>query len=419
MKRKITDAEIWDGIVNESDVGFIPLSQLSDAVEAVSKLRVPLSDESSPKCLYPVGHSDDALSHPAECRALSLNKSHSIQELGPLKEIASDDGDGSYVIQFFPDLERVMIQTKGPSPRGGSQVPGHKWPWEIKDIPPHPVPISRASVGHFACSFHDRDRNALASADNLEVPDFRGKSLLEDRQPPPGLECFIERLFFLAYRTLLFRISQLRGSEQAAGQTLLERSDAGNRFAVRMTLRVLDDLSDRLIKLYRIKNGFDRRILGDSSALHLVHHVVRFRPSIRYVCAEYGPIDIRTGRRVEAVWMSVNILALGSETWLIVSHPCQRRSVEIGIEQEVRRISTPDQMQRRQQDLRMMRTCINLYVSPSEAEFLSPGERSSTSRSMAEAVFEEPLKEGLEILRSSKASNGLITRIESRLRSGA
>ena len=49
----------------------------------------------------------------------------------------------------------------------------------------------------------------------------------------------MKSLFILAYRTLLFRISQLRGVEMAGAQGLKEQSDADNRFAVNMVLSVL------------------------------------------------------------------------------------------------------------------------------------------------------------------------------------
>ena len=86
---------------------------------------------------------------------------------------------------------------------------------------------------HFACNDHDQGTSALARADNLVVPDLHGRTILYDRSPPPGLEAFMESLFFLAYRTLLFRISQLRGVEQAASQIHQERSAEGNRYAVK------------------------------------------------------------------------------------------------------------------------------------------------------------------------------------------
>ena len=208
-----------------------------------------------------------------DCGQSSKRRSHSIQQAKPLEEIACHDGrvrgGGPYVYQFFPDIQHTVEQTSAPSPGGGRIALAQKWPWEVEEIPPRPVTTEEASVGYFACDVHDQKMGGLGRADNLVVPDLRGMDTLHDHDPPPGLEPFMESLFFLAYRTLLFRISQLRGVEKAASQIHQERSAEGNRFAVAMMLEVFRDLSDKLTELYRFKQGYDRRILGEPGAIHL------------------------------------------------------------------------------------------------------------------------------------------------------
>ena len=161
---------------------------------------------------------------------------------------------------------------------------------------------------HFACNAHDQGTSALARADNLVVPDLNERSILYDQSPPPGLEGFVETLFFLAYRTLLFRISQLRGVERAASQFFRRGPQEGNRFAVKLTLEILAALSDRITELYRLKWRYDQRILGDSEAIHLVHHVASFRPIIRYACAEYNTVEVPRGKKTGKYLMSLNVL---------------------------------------------------------------------------------------------------------------
>ena len=422
MRREISDAEIWSGIVQESGVGFIPSTQIQQALKDIYRLQDIFSDEASPTCLYPVGYSDDNLAYPVECRKPADRKSHSIQKAKSLEEIACHDGHvpggRPYVYQFFPDIYDTVKQTSAATPGGGRPALAQKWPWEIKELPPHPVTIEEASVRHFACNDHDQDTSALARADNLVVPDLDGQTILDDHSPPPGLEAFMESLFFLAYRTLLFRISQLRGVEQAASQVHQERSAEGNRFAVKLTLGVLADLADRITELYRFKRGYDKRILGDSEAIHLVHHVASFHPIIRYACAEYTTVEVRGGKRPRRIWMSLNVLPLQGVTWLIASHPHQRNLMNIEIGRVIARMLTTIPKQRRREDLRMMRNGTNLYASPEKYRSMPERDKAKISSSMATTIFGEVLSQGLTVLRSSEGGQQVIRRVEARVRAG-
>ena len=422
MRGEPSNAAIWSGIAHESGVGFIAVTQIHQALQDLYRLQDLFSDESDPRCLYPVGHSDSQMAYPVECGQTAERKSHSIQHANVLEAIACYDGrapgGGPYVYQLFPDVTHTARQTAAPPPGGGRPLLAQRWPWEIEEIPPHCVTLGNASVRHFACNSHDQEASGLGRADNIVVPDLRGRRILDDHNPPPGLDSFMECLFFLAYRTLLFRISQLRGVEKAASQVHQERSAEGNRFAVKMVLQNLYELSDKLTELYRFKQGFDQRILGDSQAIHLVHHVVAFRPLIPYACAEYTPVQVGRPRREREVWVSINVLPLQGVTWLIVSHPCQRNSVTIEVGKVVDRMVSPDSRQRRRADFGIMRNSSNLCVSPKEYRLMPAEDRHEISSSMASAVFGDTLSKGLEILRSSKGGQDVIRRVEAKVRAG-
>ena len=403
-------------------MGFIAPTQIHQALKDMYRLQDIFSDEASPTCLYPVGYNDDKLAYPVECRKPAERRSHSIQKAKSLAEIACRDGQvaggGLYVYQLFPEISDTIKHTSAAAPNNGRPALGQQWPWEIKELPPHPVTIEEASVRHFACNDHDQGNSALARADNLVVPELDGPITLYDRSPPTGLEAFMDSLFFLAYRTLLFRISQLRGVEQAASQVHQERSAEGNRFAVKLTLEFLNDLSDKLTELYRFKQRYDQRILGSSENFHLVHHVASFDPIIRYTCAEYTPIEVRRGKKTRKIWMSVNVLPLQGVTWLIVSYPCQRNSEIFKIREKINLMLSTVFRYRRHEDLRMMCKSTNLYASPDEYRSMPEKDKSEISSSMAATVFGEFLSQGLAVLRSSEGGQRVIRRVEAKARAG-
>ena len=228
----------------------------------------------------------------------------------------------------------------------------------------------------------------------------------------------MESLFFLAYRTLLFRISQLRGVEKAASQVHQERSAEGNRFAVKLTLGFLADLSEKITELYRFKRAYDQRILGESGAIHLVHHVASFHPIIRYACAEYASVEVRRGKKTRKIWMSLNVLPLQGVTWLIASYPCRRGSVNIEIRKVIARMLSTVSSRRRREDLRMMCNSTNLYASPEEYRSMPEEDKAKISSSVATTVLGETLSQGLTILRSSEGGQRVIRRVEAKVRAG-
>ena len=316
MPGKLRPSQFLSAFVQECGLDFISPSDLSGAMGEMSRARAGLADEISPKCLFAVGFGEKEWSLPVMCGADASRGSHSIQEARPLREIAAPGPQGLYVLGFFPSVGQLTSLTKSIAGR-----PGTKWLWDVDAVPPRPVGIGEASVAHFACSSHDSGSRYLAAADNLEIPDLGDRRLFDDRDPPAGLDQFLHSLFVLAYRTLLFRFSQLRGVEKTAVRSLSKQAEDDNRFGVQSCLERLRELSGLLIEISREKSGYDRRILGETSALGLVHHVTEFAPVFRYTFSEFIPFDYRSGSRRKSIWSAVNVLPINGRTWLILSHP--------------------------------------------------------------------------------------------------
>ena len=149
---EFTPSQLWGALVRDWQVPFISDSEIESAMESLSKARLGLADESSPTCLVPIGLENRVPFSPVDCSRPADRGSHSIQRAGPLEEISTRLPGGLYVLQLFPDVRHLVKYSKGDSGRVAS-----KWLWEIDTLPPRDdVPISKASVGHFACDDHDR-----------------------------------------------------------------------------------------------------------------------------------------------------------------------------------------------------------------------------------------------------------------------
>ncbi len=410
MRVKLLPSQFWGAIVREWGLEFMAPSDLEGAMVTLSRARAGLADEISPTCLFPVGFGGKDWSLPVTCAADASRGSHSIQEAGSLEEIASPGPRGRYVLAVFPDINHLIPLTKGVAGR-----PATKWLWDIDAVPPRSVGVGEASVAHFACSLHDSNPRYLGAADNLEIPDLGGSRILDDREPPTGLGQFMDSLFVLAYRTLLFRFSQLRGVEKTAISALSEQSDADNRFGVQSCLGRLKELSSLLTAVSRAKSGYDRRILGDASALGLIHHVVEFFPSVRYAFSEFIPFGYGRGSRRKSIWSAVNVLLINGRTWLVLSHPHTGNSDVRGISQEVRSWTTTNPTSRKRLDLNAFANLTNVYVSPVDFEALPSSDRSALASTIAWKICEEPFEEGIKLLRSAPRGRDLVERLEREL----
>ena len=410
MSDKLRPSQIWGAIVRKWNLDFMAPSDVGNAMEAISKARVGLADEISPECLYPVGFGANEWSLPIKCGAYASRGSHSIQEAGPLNEIAAPGGKGLYVLGFFPNVSHLMRLTKGVAGR-----PGTKWLWDVDAIPPRSVPIGEASVAHFACGIHDSGSLYLGAADNLHVPDLGGRVILDDRDPPAGLNQFLHSLFMLAYRTLLFRLSQFRGVQKTVIRALSEQADADNRFGEHGCIERLRELAPVLTEIGREKSAYDRRILGDASALGLVHHVVEFNPGVRYACCEFIPFKYRNGSQKKSIWAAVNVLPINGRNWLILSHRFNRNSDIIAISKEVAAWATVNPALRKRRDFDSFVDFTNVFASPNDFYALLESDRSLVALRMAWKVCEEPFEEGLNFLRSSPRGLDLVKRCEREL----
>ncbi len=407
MKRKLSVADYSRGIVEEGNIQFVSPSLLSDVMGKLTIASRGLADRDKPLCLVAVRPGDEPWSIPVECGELANPDNHSIQEHGSLEEISSVGKGGAEVLQFLPDVGFLTQLTKG-----DDGLPGHKWLWDIEEIPPHPVPISEASVGHFACRSHDG--GLLGRADNLVVPDLHGRHLLDERSISADLVPFTEALFALAYRTLIFRISQLRGAAKVAADALKEQMDDGNWYASGLAVPQVSNFVAVLTELHRLKTGFDFRILEESPGVRLIHHVREFSPFIRYTCSECVPRLLSSKRQKTYVWMCVNILNLGGTTWLIVSHPIESEFASGSVERWVKRMTEYGPAARRRTDLRMFSESLNLFASPADFSGLPESDQSLVKSSLARLICQDPLEKGLELLQASPGGRGLLSRIENR-----
>ena len=419
MSQDFSEAQIWSKLVEERGVEHISTKHIQQALDDIYLLQGFFLDDSDPHCLYPVTSIDGEGTFSVECGEPAKRRSHSIQRDTSLKEIASHDGGarggGAYVYQFFPDIQQALQATSGPAQDGRTAL-GQVWPWEIGAIDPQPVTIEQASVMHFACNRHDQGTHALARADNLVVPELEGRRYLDERNPPTGMKPFMENLSVLAHRTLLYRISQLRGVEQAAAQLLVKRSAEGNRYAVDIIVGVLQDLSSKLTELYREKLAFDQRIADGFQSMQLIHHIGQLEPTVRYACSEYTTIPARAGNQQRHVWVSVNVLPLEGITWLIMSHRIKRSTANHDVKSKFQSMSSNLPYNRRRTDLHLMGNFVNLYASPDDYRNLPTEDRADIASTVAQSVYGDTLSKGLALLGESEGGRAAIGSAKDKLR---
>ena len=380
-------------------------------MEAVSRTRVGFADERRPLCLFPVNLESTPPFSPIDCGKRAVRRSHSIQENGSLWDISYLIGQGRSVYQFFPDVGHLVEHTRNDSNRIAS-----KWLWDVASLPPRKVPITRASTNHFACDVHDGP-TYLGRADNLKFSGISGHFSFDDRRTPAEFEELEEQLFYLAYRTLSFRISQFRGTEKEAARFLALQVLSNNRFGVRSCHEAMQEVSSTLTELFRFKNGFDRRILGETSAIRLVHHIVPFKPVIRYVASEYMPLEHLLYRGEDHIWVSLNVLFVDGRSWLILSHQTldnhHRNSL---VHRSVFDLAFGSDSDRKKADFDAFVTWTNLFASIEDFRGMLDQDKASIGSRIAWHICEEPYSKGLEILRSSPSGADEIARAISEIR---
>ncbi len=418
MPRKtVRPSQTMARLVEEWNIDFISPSQVQGAMAAIRLATTGLADEVEPKCLIACAlelRLNGTLGHtPVECSRAADADNHSIQENGVLSLISRVEQDGSRkVLRFLPTASRLVNLARGPA-----GYPGSEWVWNIRRLEPELIPISLASVAHFACGAHDG--YTFRPIDELCMPEWDSYVRIDERSCPAEYRDLASRLSLLAYRTLLYRISQFRGTESVCAEQLRAMVRAGNRFGVDSLRKNFDETSNVMTPLHRHKSLFDRR-LTEVDRGPLVHHIAPFAPTIPYAASEYLPIRhlAGRGRRQEEphFFASCNVLPDQDRTWFIVSYPAtSNSSLENSASNYVRDFTCENLTLRKKQDLEFLSGYTNVYASPSCYSALAPEDRSVVETAIAWNICEKPYQDSLEYLKRSDAGNQLITRIQNEI----
>ena len=401
---------IMRGLVGDLGDSFMQPRDIQGALEPLSVACVGLRDEDDPRCLLASGLTlasgfPEVGRRPVDCGAKSDNDAHSITENGVLSCIAKQGNGGREVLRFFPDAHQLVNLT-----RGDAGYPGSQGLWEIDRVLPKSVPIASASISHSTCKDHDRDFFGLV--DRLNLSGVTAHHRIADKRHDSE-----EALFRLSYRTLLFRLSQLRGSELEATRKRTEKVQDGNRFAVDMLDANLKDISSLVRALYRDKSVYDKRVVGDGKS-HFVHHVMPFNPRVRFAASEYMPIpcncrNCRLGSPATDDFLaSVNVLPGKSRSWLVVTYPsarCNRKRYDSVVANWVKDFcATNDDVMGRHREA--MITWTNLYCSPEDYCRLDDNARSFVEESIARAVCIDPFRLYLDIMATHPRGADLINK---------
>ena len=389
---------LMDKMIEDLGAQYIERQQVQSALDLLRVSRVGIRDEQDPRCLIASSLSSEVggpeLGHqPVDCGADASADVHSITENGVLSRIASQEKRGREVLRFMPDTHQLTDLSKR-----GDEHPGTRGPWEIDRIPPSRVPISQASVCHSTCADHDRD--FFGSVDRLDLSGITDYQRIHNAN-----HRLAEPLSRLGYRTLLFRISQMRGLELEVTRKRLEQVRAANRFAVDILDANLKDISGLVLSLHRDKLIYDRIVLGCRQN-NLVHHVMPFNPRVRFAASEYFDVPCRCKSNFDSTYeflASVNVIPGDKRSWLLVTYPqqrCFRKYYGSTVTNWVRDFcATSDVGFTRQLDA--MATWTNLYCSPKDYLQLYEQDRSVVEKSVANLTCRDPFARFLEVLERS------------------
>ncbi len=392
-------------MIEDSGSQYIQRKQVQDALDLLSVSRVGIRDEQDPRCLLASSLSLEfggpELEHqPVDCGADASADVHSITENGVLSRIASPERRGREVLRFMPDFHQLTALSKK-----GDEHPGTRGPWEIDRVPPSRVPISQASACHSTCADHDGD--FFGSVDRLDLSTITDYQRIIDNNH--GLA---ESLSRLAYRTLLFRISQMRGLELELTRKRLEQVSTGNRFAVDVLDANLKDISGLVLSLYREKLLYDRIVVWYHRN-NLVHHLMPFQPRVRFAASEYIDIPCRCKSDHSTTFeflASVNVLPGDGRSWLLVTYPqerCKRIYYGSTVANWVKDFCATSVVGFKHQ-LNAMATWPNLYCSPGDYDQLCEQDRSTVEQIVARITCRDPFGRYLEILERSPRGADLI-----------
>ena len=415
--RKVTTPEILNRLVEEWDIDFISPYQLRDAISAMREATVGLADDINPTCLVAatmdIRASGPSPHKPVSCGQHSYPDNHSITENGVLSKIADKTSAGEQVLKFFPTASNLANQL-----RGSGGYPGSEFAWNIERVFPERVAISLASIGHFACEWHDSGV-VLGKADKVQFPDRDAYFSISGHNPPIEFMELADALHQLAYRTLLFRISQFRGTELVAAKKIQEQIRAENRFLVDSMRDHLKELGSVALPLYRHKSQFDQYVV-EFANLPLVHHIAPFKPIVRYAFSEYQPFKFpqsRSRKEANDIYAAANVIPDDNVTWYVLSHPASYDAYDTSrFKNHVLDFTATAPDKRRAFDLGSLSGLTNIYASPTDYFSLPEDDRVEVERRLAKALCEAPHEKSLAFLEATPAGAKLINRIRADIR---
>ena len=398
---------IMRGMLDDMDHPFIARQDVQGALRLLSDTRVGLRDERDPTCLLAVGMTlesglSEVAHRPVDCGQDASAKTHSITEHGRLSRIAKATKGGDVVLRLMPDAHHLVDFAKED---GG--YPGSRGLWEIDRVQPHCVPIALASVGHSVCADHDRDKDFLGLVDDLDL------SSISDYRRITGIAGALSiQLLRLGHRTLLYRVGQLRGLELEVTFKRVEQVRAGNRYAVDILDANLKRISDIVRSLYRDKLVYDQCFVGNKRS-DFVHHVMPFRPRVRFAASEYVdiPCTCHMGTPAPIDFLaSVNVLPGDDLSWLVVTYPaarCKRELYDSTVSNWVRDFCAVNDVGMKRH-LQAMGSWINLYCSPDDYHQLDERDRSFVEKSVASSMCRDPFRQHIDVLLTSPRGGDLV-----------
>ena len=406
--RRFNNAEIpriIQRMMEDSGMGFIGRQDVQKALELLAVARVGIKDEREPHCLLASGirsksGGPEREPWPDECGKDASADVHSMTENGVLSKISVNGKGGREVLQPMLDMHNLVNLAKG-----DAGYPGSQGLWEIDRVYPRRVPISLAGVSHSTCA--DDDGNFFGMVDRLNLTGVTDYQRIADRHHP--LE---ETLFRLGNRTLLFRMSQMRGIEREIMRERDKQVVAHNRFAVDVIDASLQEISGLVRELYRDKLVYDQRVVGIRQN-GFVHHIMSFNPSVRFAASEYVdlPCNCQSSTYLtDNFLVSINVLPGDDRSWIIVTYPnsrCERDRYNSTIASWVKDFCAANDVGKRRH-LAAMASWVNLYCSPEDYDQLSEDDRSAVEGHIARFVCRDPFGRFLDTLgRSSYGAKKL------------
>ena len=394
-------------MVDDLALDFIQREVVRDALTILGLTAIGIRDEKDPTCLLACAielrNSPVTGRQPVNCGLPSDANTHSITESGPLHRISSLGKGGAEVLRLMPNARELADFTKGEN-----GYPGSEWLWNVKRIDPKCVPISLASVGHPTCADHDRDVWVPADGLKFYIPERYSR-----RHVVGTSSGLFEALFLLAYRTLLYRLSQFRGLELEASNKRVEQVRSGQRFGVDLMDQVLQELSAIARSLYADKLIYDRCYVGIRRT-GFIHHMMPLRPYIPFAASEYLEFTCSWPEKWHSdhtAWAAVNVIPAARATWLTVSHienRCPR--FVINVANQVKDFCADTPAVKKREHLNALQTWTNAYCSPEAYWALPDPDRAEIEEGIARTVCQEPHERFLRLLESTPRGAEMVAR---------